>query len=189
MVAQSYEPSKILSSRTARLGFYIKSNNKINPITSVWVRCPLSRKFCLVCLSPPDSGVWWVSTGILRSSCWNKTSDRLMTSNRNRGSLLRKTLPKEEATRPRRMFRSSTEPLLSRPYRFLVGGSLLCASSVWCRPPWGGRFSGHSLCSFLVSYSHLSSLSALLSCLIFHIHCPPSHSTFSFNSLKAPRVC
>lgn len=77
-----------------------------------------------------------------------------MIRSRNRGSLLRKTLSKEEATRPRGLFRSSTEPLFSRPYRIIVGGSLLPASSVCCRSPWGGRFSGHSLCSFLFSYSN-----------------------------------
>lgn len=77
-----------------------------------------------------------------------------MTSNRNRGSLLRKILPKEEATRPRGVFRSSTEPLLSSPYRFLVGGSLLCASSSDAGHPGEEGFPVILSVLFFFSYSH-----------------------------------
>lgn len=170
------------------MGFYIKSNNKINPITSVWVRWPLSRTFCLVCLFVTTRqwclvGVHWNSQVLVL-----KQNIRLMTNSRNRGSLLRKTLPKEEATRHRGMFRSSSEPLLSRPYRIIVGGSLFPASSFCCQPPWGGRFSGHSLCSFLFSYSNF----VLALSFVFLPHVPQplsSPSLYLLNSPKAPRVC
>lgn len=102
-----------------------------------------------------------------------------MTSNGNRGSLLRKTLPKEEATRPRGMFRSSTEPLLSRAYSFLVGGSLLCATSVCCRPQEGFPVILSVLFFFIFSFCHHSQLCCLASyptSIVLPLT-PPSHST------------